>query len=222
MKKTAIGSVIVTVLAAASANAADYPPTPCCAPSPPVYAAPAPVAPPIYFCWCGAYVGANAGFQWTSNIGGPSPSGVTAGIQGGYNWQSGPWVYGFETDFNLSSASDRFSDIEFSNPAFGTLRGRAGYTISNFLLYTTGGFAWGIDTVARGGLSESSAHLGWTIGAGVEVGLASFGPAWSAWSAWSAKAEYLYLGLSQGVVLPASVPANFQSNVLRFGVNYHF
>jgi outer membrane immunogenic protein len=60
--------------------------------------------------------------------------------------------------------------------------------------------------------------MGWTIGAGVEFGLAS----WGLSPNWSAKFEYLYLDLSQGVVLPASVPSSSQSNVVRFGVNYHF
>jgi outer membrane immunogenic protein len=143
---------------------------------------------------------------------------LTGGVQGGFNWQTGPWVYGIETDFNLSSASDRFADIQFSNPFFGTVRGRAGYAINNFLVYSTAGLAYGISTVERGGLSESSGHGGWTIGIGVELGLAPYGFS----PAWSVKAEYLRLDLSQGVVVPTAVPINSQSNVLRFGVNYHF
>jgi opacity protein-like surface antigen len=67
-------------------------------------------------------------------------------------------------------------------------------------------------------MSESGANLGWTIGAGVEFGLPPFGFG----PTWSAKAEYLYLGLSQGVILPVSEAVDFQSKVLRFGVNYHF
>ena len=218
MNKTTAGTVVVMMLATAAAQAADAS-IPYGAPPHSPYG-PAPYAPPPLYIypWYGPYVGVNFGRQWTSNAGGPSPSGFTGGIQSGFNWQSGPWVYGVETDFNLSSASDRFADIQFSNPFFGTLRGRAGYTINNFFVYTTAGLAYSIDTIAHGGLSESSAHLGWTIGAGVEAGLAPFGFSPN----WSVKAEYLYLGLSQGVVLPASVPANFQSNVLRFGVNYHF
>ena len=133
-------------------------------------------------------------------------------------WQSGSIVLGGETDLQLSGASDNVGNFKFSNPWFGTLRGRAGYAINNVFFYGTAGLVLGISTVARGGLSDSSAHLGWTIGAGVEFALAPFGLG----SNWSAKVEYLYLGLSQDAVLPASVPSNFQSNVLRFGVNYHF
>ncbi len=122
------------------------------------------------------------------------------------------------SDFNLSGASDKFANYQFSNPWFGTLRGRAGFAINNIFLYGTAGLALGVSTVSNGGLSDSSGHLGWTIGAGVEFGLAP----WGLSPNWSAKVEYLYLGLSQGTVLPASVSSNFQSNVVRFGVNYHF
>jgi outer membrane immunogenic protein len=222
-----VGTVLVMMLAVASANAADAPipypvpppqygPAPYASPSPP----PVPYAPPplLPCLWLGPYVGTNVGFQWTSNVGGLSSSGFTGGIQGGYNWQSGLWVYGVESDFNLSSAGGTFADYQFSNPWFGTLRGRAGYVINNVFLYGTAGLALGISTVTRGGLSDSSGHLGWTIGAGAEFGLAPLGLSPN----WSAKVEYLYLGLSQGAVLSASVPSNFQSNVLRFGVNYHF
>jgi outer membrane immunogenic protein len=219
------GAVLPMMLAVASANAADAP-IPYGAP-PPQYA-PLPYAPPpalLPCLWVGAYVGANAGFQWTSNTDSLNPggltggSGFTGGIQGGYNWQSGPWVYGVEADFNLSNASGTFANYQFSNPWFGTLRGRAGYAINNVYLYGTAGLALGISTVSLGGLSDSSAHLGWTIGAGVEFGLAPLGLSPN----WSAKVEYLYLGLSQGAVLPVSTSSNnFPSNVLRVGVNYHF
>lgn len=228
-----VSTILIMMLAVASANAADAPipaPIPYGAPppqyAPPVYAPP-PYAPqpPVPCLWLGPYFGANIGYQWTSNGGGPdssgftdSMSGVTGGIQGGYNWQNGPWVYGIEADFNLSSASGTFANYQFSNPWFGTLRGRAGYAINSVFLYGTAGLAFGISTLASGGLSDTSAHVGWTVGAGAEFGLAPLGLSPN----WSAKVEYLYLGLSQGTDLPSSVPSNFQSNVLRVGVNYHF
>jgi outer membrane immunogenic protein len=210
-----VGPILMMMLAVASANAADAP-IPYGAP-PPQYA-PLPYAPPpqlLPCLWLGAYVGANAGFQWASS--GVSQSGFTGGIQGGYNWQNGPWVYGVEADFNLSSVGGTFADYQFSNPWFGTLRGRAGYVVNNAVLfYGTAGFATGISSVTRGGLSDSSAHLGWAIGAGVEFGLAPLGFSPN----WSTKIEYLHLGLSQSAILPTSV--TFPSNVLRVGVNYHF
>jgi outer membrane immunogenic protein len=220
------GSVLVMMLAVASANAADaripygvpppqYGPAPYAPPPPPVLP-----PPPMLPClWLGPYVGANAGFQWTSNVGGLSPSGFTGGIQGGYNWQNGPFVYGVESDFNLSNAGGTFADYQFSNPWFATVRGRAGYVVNNVVfLYGTAGLAFGVSTVTLGGLSDTSGHAGWTIGAGAEFALAPFGFGPN----WSAKVEYLYLGLSQSAVLPASVSSGFPSNVMRLGVNYHF
>jgi len=220
-----VGTVLVMMLAIASANAADAPiqysaPPPQYAP-PPYAPPPLPAAPCL---WLGPYVGTNVGFQWTSNINGLNSSGftggsgLTGGIQGGYNWQNGPWVYGVESDFNLSGASGRFADFQFSNPWFATVRGRAGYAVNNVFIYGTAGVALGLSTVTHGGLSDSSGHAGWTIGAGVEFGLSP----WGFNPNWSAKVEYLFLGLSQSAVLPASASSNFPSNVVRFGVNYHF
>ena len=215
-----VSTILVKMLAVASANAADAPipysvPPPQYGPAP--YAPPPIPAPPCL--WLGPYVGGNVGFQWTSNIDGLSPGGFTGGIQGGFNWQSGPWVYGVESDFNLSDVNGTFAGYQFSNPWFGTMRGRAGYLINNnFFLYGTAGLAFGVTTISNGGLSDSSGRLGWTVGAGVEFGLAP----WGLNPNWSAKVEYLYLDLSQGGNLPGSVSSNFQSNVLRVGVNYHF
>lgn len=214
-----VGTVFLVMLEVASANAADAP-IPYPVPPPAYTPPPAPYTPvPALPClWLGPYVGTNVGFQWTSNVGTQSSTGFTGGIQGGYNWQSGQWVYGVEADFNLSSTSRTFADYQFSNPWFGTLRGRAGYVVNNVFLYGTAGLAFGVSTVARSGLSDTNAHMGWTIGAGAEFGLAPMGLSPN----WSVKVEYLYLGLSQDSVISPSVPSNFQSNVLRFGVNYHF
>ena len=219
------GTVLLMMAAVASANAADAPipygaPPPQYGPPPQFGPAPyaPPLPPPLLPClWLGPYVGANLGYQGSSTVGGLSPSGVTGGIQAGYNWQNGAFAYGVEADFNLSNASARFADYQFSNPWFGTLRGRAGYVVNNVVfVYGTAGLAFGVSTIERGGLSDTSGRAGWTIGAGAEFALAPLGLG----SNWSAKAEYLYLGLSQGAVLP--VPSSFPSNVVRVGVNYHF
>ena len=166
--------------------------------------------------WNGFYVGANVGYQsatvtnWPSN----GPSGVAGGVQAGYNWQVAPnWVLGAEADIQGSSASDTFAGFQFSNPWFGTVRGRVGYAFNNILVYGTGGFAYGGGSVTRGGFSNSQTHTGWTLGAGVEVGLTPN---------WSAKAEYLYIRLNdQGYVL-TGFNNGFQSNLIRLGVNYRF
>jgi outer membrane immunogenic protein len=177
----------------------------------PAYAA----APFNGYNWNGAYVGANLGYQWgkVTNWGNAAPSGVMGGGQVGYNWQSGVFVFGLETDIQASGANDTFAAYKFSNPWFGTLRGRAGYAMNNVLLYGTGGLAYGGGRVELGPFSEWQSHLGWTVGAGVEVGLTPN---------WSAKAEYLYVRLEDRGYVLTGLNNGFQSNIFRLGVNYRF
>jgi len=131
------------------------------------------------YSWQGPYVGANLGYQWGTTTNNPTdPSGVAGGLQAGYNFQRGPIVFGIETDIQLSAAEDRFAPWKFSNPWFGTLRGRGGYALNNVMFYGTVGLAYG---TLRGrhtftGLSESTTDVGWTIGAGMEVALMATGP----------------------------------------------
>jgi hypothetical protein len=116
----------------------------------------------------GPYIGGNLGYGWgdVSNSG-AKPSGVLGGLQVGYNWQNGAWVAGIEGDLQLNAADDTFAPWKFSNPWFGTVRGRIGYAFNNVLLYGTGGLAFGSLKVERaGGFSESTTSAGWTMGAG--------------------------------------------------------
>jgi hypothetical protein len=97
-------------------------------------------------------------------------------LQAGYNWQNGQFVFGGETDLQVTGADDTFAPYKFSNPWFGTLRARAGYAMNNILLYGTLGLAYGGVKGELGGLDESKTHTGWTGGLGMEVG---FTPNWS-------------------------------------------
>ena len=72
-----------------------------------------------------------------------NPSGVAGGVQAGYNWQFGQFVFGAETDLQASDADDVFAPWKFSNPWFGTVRGRAGVAMNNVLFYGTLGLAYG-------------------------------------------------------------------------------
>jgi outer membrane immunogenic protein len=170
----------------------------------------------VGYHWQGPYVGANLGYQrgWINNRG-ARPAGVVGGVQGGYNWQTGWFVFGAETDLQVSDADDRFAPWKFSNPWFGTLRGRAGVSLNNVMLYGTLGLAYGIleaqSTVT--GASESKSGIGWTAGFGLEVAL--IGP-------WTAKAEYLYVDLDDHAYALTATRQGIDSNVLRFGVNYRF
>jgi outer membrane immunogenic protein len=180
-------------------------------PSPYYEPAPAPIS---VFNWRGPYAGLNLGYEWgkvtNSSI---EPSGIAGGGQFGYNWQSGQFVFGGETDLQLSGADDTFAPYKFSNPWFGTLRARAGYAMSNMLFYVTAGLAYGDVTGELNSLSETRTEIGWTGGLGMEVGFASN---------WSAKVEYLYMDLGDRAFSITGVNNGFQGSLLRFGVNYHF
>jgi outer membrane immunogenic protein len=167
------------------------------------------------YSWAGPYIGGNLGYEWGSVSNNPTkPSGFVGGVQAGYNWQRGPWVFGVEGDIEGTAANDTFAPWKFSNPWFGTLRGRAGYAISNVLFYGTGGLAFGELTGQTFGFSESHTTAGWTVGLGAEVGLAPN---------WSAKIEYLYVDLSSSQFVTVTNTSNgYLFGTFRAGVNYHF
>src|SRR6478736_6191605 len=141
------------------------------------------------YSWAGPYLGGNLGWAWGSVDNSVTrPSGFVGGAQAGYNFfQTGPWVFGVEGDLQATGASDTFAPWKFSNPWFGTVRGRAGYAFNNILFYGTAGLAFGELRGETFGLSESHATVGWTAGVGAEFGFAPN---------WSAKIEYLYVDLA--------------------------
>jgi outer membrane immunogenic protein len=203
MKKIAMAGVAAVMLAAAPAGAADLSRG---------YAAPAPYSP---FSWTGAYAGANLGYQFGSVTNSSvEPNGFMGGGQIGYLWQNGQFVYGVETDLQASGADDTVGGLKFSNPWFGTLRGRVGWAaMSNFLFYGTGGLAYGGGKLETGAGSESHSHFGWSVGAGAEVALTPH---------WSTKVEYLFVNLNDERYALTGLNHTFESNLLRFGFNYRF
>jgi outer membrane immunogenic protein len=137
--------------------------------------------------WTGFYAGANIGYSFGrtdatvdsftlpppydpvvlpgGNVG-LKPNGIIGGMQLGYNWQAGSWVYGLETDFQFSGQKDskQVSTLFFDVPCngstntcdaisstdvtaklswFGTLRTRIGQDFSGLFGYVTGGLAYG-------------------------------------------------------------------------------
>jgi outer membrane immunogenic protein len=168
--------------------------------------------------------------------------GAIGGGQLGYNWQTGPVVFGLETDFQGSTMKGNISTpciapactttltASYSQelPWFGTARARVGYAQAGWLLYATGGYAYGeVDTNASAmtgavsaQLSRSQINSGWTVGAGAELLLAPH---------WSAKVEYLYVDLGQAnnsYIFPGVATLNDSThvtfNALRAGVNFRF
>lgn len=167
------------------------------------------------YSWAGPYLGGNIGYGWGSvDYNTTKPSGFVGGVQGGYNWQSGgPWVFGVEGDIQATSADDTFAPWKFSNPWFGTVRGRAGYSFGNVLFYGTAGLAFGELRAQTFGLTESHTNAGWTAGVGTEFGFAQN---------WSAKVEYLYVDLSNSNFVITGVSNGYRFGLIRAGVNYHF
>jgi outer membrane immunogenic protein len=167
------------------------------------------------FSWAGPYTGATLGYQWGSIDNNPTrPSGVAGGLEAGFNWQSGIFVYGGEADINLSAATDTFAPWKFSNPWFGTVRARAGIAIDNILIFGSAGLAYGeLTGSTSGGPSESHTSLGWTAGLGAEVSFTQH---------WSAKAEWLYLNLDDRQFAVTAANNGLAANLVRLGLNYHF
>jgi outer membrane immunogenic protein len=206
-RKLAFGSALL-LATAGGASAADFPASP-------YYTAPAPNYYSSAYNWIGPYVGATLGYEWGSVSNNPThPTGVAGGAEAGFNWQHGNFVYGLEGDINLSAADDTFAPWQFSNPWFGTVRGRAGIAFGNVLVYGTAGVAFGgltADTAAN--LSETHTGFGWTAGGGAEVGFTPH---------WSAKAEWLFLDFSDHNFSVTGVNNGLTANLLRLGVNYRF
>jgi outer membrane immunogenic protein len=108
---------------------------------------------------------------------------------------------------------------ETRNKWLATARGRVGLALDRFLPYVTGGLAFGDINATLPLLPGGSiSNAGWTVGAGVEVGVVSNV---------SLKAEYLYVdlgnfncGLNCGLAPGSNV--TFTTNIFRGGANLRF
>lgn len=177
----------------------------------PYYTTPEPLS---AYSWAGPYLGATLGYEWGAVDNSPTrPSGIAGGVEAGYNWQRGAFVFGGETDIQLSGADDTLSPFEFSNPWFGTLRGRAGVSLNNVLIFGTAGLSYGDLRADTFNLTESHVSVGWVAGGGVEVGFTPH---------WSAKAEWLYLDLADRTFSVTGTNNGLAADLVRMGVNYHF
>jgi outer membrane immunogenic protein len=174
------------------------------------YTVPSPLS---AFSWAGPYLGATAGYEWATVSNNPTrPAGVSGGGAAGYNWQSGAFVYGGETDIDLSDADDVLAPWQFANPWFGTIRARAGLAMGNVLLFGTAGLAYGDLRAETTSLAvENHGSVGFVGGGGVEVG---FTPRWSV------KAEWLYLDLTDRNFAITGTSNGLVANLVRFGLNY--
>jgi len=210
----------------------------------------APVAPPApIYTWTGFYAGIQGGGGWGQTdatfIGAPNAAGflgsqtydTSGGFVGGvvgYNWQSGPVVFGLEGDYHWSDISGRSSEINagFGDTyftklrSFGDIKGRIGYSNGPALWFISGGAAVGdinhrYDAAAFSpfSFSQNDTRWGWTVGAGAEY---MFAPNWSA------KVEYNYIDLGKSTIsfdpLDPTNRTEFKDTIhtVKAGVNYHF
>jgi outer membrane immunogenic protein len=230
------GVVLLSATAAPmAANAADLYHTP---PPPPASYVPPVVTPNT---WAGFYVGINGGYGWGDggnaiNYNGldqstrAQPQGGFGGGQAGYNFQSGSFVYGVETDFQGAGLSDRTGGTTVGgNPFassehvdwFGTVRGRIGFAYDRALIYGTGGFAYG-DVSQRANLNgdlfgNGGTQTGYAVGGGVEYKLTP---------SWSLKAEYQYIDFGSEKLTDSAGAATNELDTsfhtARLGLNYRF
>ena len=191
--------------------------------------------PPPASNWAGFYLGGNIGsgvardrtaFTFTAvgtstELFNLSPDGINGGIQAGYNWQAGNWVFGLEADIQGSTQRDNRACVQTCNPLvapiifaaydatlpwFGTARGRVGYSVGSTMFYATGGYAYGgVKTKIAaaflgfpGNVEISNTKGGWTVGGGIETPFTFL--AGLLGNNWTSKTEYLYvdLGTSTG------------------------
>ncbi|HEY1603032.1 MAG TPA: TonB-dependent receptor, partial [Pirellulales bacterium] len=205
------------------------------------------------FTWTGLYVGGDSGFGWdsakgtlTDATGAPlSPydynvHGPIVGVFAGGNYQFGQFVAGVEGDWQRSSltgnnqyyaplgAAGAFPGGPFyvstTIKDYESIRGRLGFAYGRFLVFGTGGWAWGDPSNDYGlvgsapFVSEGWNAAGWTAGAGLDYALTDnvFG-----------RVEYRYTDLrTSGFVNVATDSADAANKVaisdVRVGIAYKF
>jgi outer membrane immunogenic protein len=153
----------------------------------------------------------------------------------GYNGQFGSFVLGAEGDWSWTNFKhdsygyEEEAQIHSKWDSFATVRGRAGWAVSNVLVYATGGVVFAdVTNTAQYNYSPymcgqsggywscaSKWRTGLAVGAGIEGKLTQN---------WSAKLEYLYLALPSVATIDLGYPANWNNDahIVRFGLNYHF
>ena len=208
----------------------------------------APVAVAAVYNWTGFYIGADVGYGWGRSTGtlanaaglfpvnySLDPSGVIGGGFVGYNYQFSNVVLGVEADWQAADLNQS-GNFLLAAPAttyaigtkvkdYGSVRGRLGLAFDRWMVFGTGGFAWGSwDTsYALAGTvpfvtSSVSSHAGWTAGAGVEYAFADN---------WLARAEYRYTDLGRASFVSALTNSSelgnrVTINDVRVGIAYKF
>jgi outer membrane immunogenic protein len=133
--------------------------------------------------WEGVYLGAFIGgasgtFDDTVDVGYPfyedsiDISGWLVGVNAGANFYIADGIVGgIVGDIAWSHVSGSLYDdyYEYTINWQGSLRGKLGFDGGSFMPYVTGGLAFANGTLDWDGDSDSQTHVGWTVGAGVEI-----------------------------------------------------
>ena len=211
MKSISFLALGVSLLAfAGAAHAADL-----SRPAPVAAAAPAVVAKD----WTGFYLGAFGGYGWGTispdGLADEAATGGVAGVQAGYDMQSGNIVCGVQTELSKSwlawTAEDPADTIDW----LGSTTARVGVAFDNLLPYLKGGVAYGGGTGHNAGLSASANSIGWTVGGGLELAVTD---------QISVFGEYDYYSLGKATLDfgPGSIDASTTASVAKAGLNFHF
>jgi outer membrane immunogenic protein len=175
--------------------------------------------------WDGFYAGVFAGYGFggadqTGDIANTADlSGWLGGLVGGVNFTAGQGVVlGAAADLALADVSvEDDGGYGYSLEWVGSLRGRVGMDSGAFLPYVTAGLAAGSVSVDKnaGPDTDSHMHMGWTVGAGVEVSLMQN---------LSLDVQYRYtdLGAQDYVLGGETDTVKLTSSAITAGLNYKF
>jgi outer membrane immunogenic protein len=236
--------------------------------------APAPVFVPPPFTWTGFYVGVNAGGLWPSGgrdatlfdpnaaidggfLNAAFPGGLGSqsvgfigGGQAGYNWQTGAFVLGVETDFDGTTNSKSFNNV--GNPFLGagvpailagdflsvngkaalswlgTTRARVGFVATpdnRLMIYATGGVAYGGGTSNFSVFDSTTGSFFTGSPSSTRVGwVIGGGVEYAITNNWTIKGEYLYADLGSSdftTVGNAAAAVNFPGVFVASKISYN-
>lgn len=181
--------------------------------------------------WSGFYIGGHLGGAWTSIGVSDAPgsldaNGVIGGLHAGYNFHtsSSSMLLGLEADGSWSGADYELRDgtvtANASLPWLASLRGRVGLVHDTWLLYLTGGFAFGelkvslrdTDPAFPLDVTGSKTSTGYVIGGGIEKKFSQ---------RFSGRGEILHYGFGDFGTVDGAGKLEVDATVVRAGLSVH-
>ncbi len=170
--------------------------------------------------------------MWTGE---PSVGGGYFGGQLGYNWLLGNNVMlGVEGDISAAGISGSGTEKFTPGPTItatgsyaidwlGTIRGRLGYVMGDWMPYVTAGAAFAgasrtTNVVGSPAVTASADHSGWTVGVGAE---------WAFMPMWTLKGEYKYIDLGASTysypsIVGTKMSIDHKLHTFELGLNRKF